>query len=214
MISQIKGTLLEKKPGQIVVEAASLGYEIAVPLSTFLALPEPPSEVKIFTRLIIREDAWDLYGFLTKLEKETFLALTSVNRIGPKLALTIISSIEPGDLAKTIMTKDLGALSRIKGIGGKTAERLLLELKDKAPQLAALAGLKASDLASAPQDTAIEPIEDNEALSALMNLGYTRNEAEKSLKAAQKELGDLSDLGLVLRSSLKFLSKSGDSKTK
>jgi Holliday junction DNA helicase RuvA len=141
MITHLKGRLISKKPGAIVVEAGGLGYAVAVPLGTFLALPEPPEEVTILTRLFIREESWELFGFLTSFERESFIALTSVTRIGPRLALTILSALEPGEFARALMTRDLGALAAVKGIGGKTAERLMLELKDKAPRLAALAGL-------------------------------------------------------------------------
>ena len=211
MITHIRGQLISKKPGQVVVEAGGLGYELAVPLNTFLALPEPPEEVALFTRLFIREESWDLFGFLTSLERESFSALTSVNRIGPKLALTIISALEPSELARALMTRDLGAISCIKGIGAKTAERLMVELKDKAPRLASLAGLKPEELkseAAAGKAGAanFEPEED-EAVSALVNLGYTPAEAGKAARAAKAEAGS-ADLGVVLRLALKRLTKS------
>jgi Holliday junction DNA helicase RuvA len=207
MITHLRGQLISKKPGQAVVEAGGLGYEVAVPLSTFLALPEAPAEVFLHTRLFIREESWDLFGFLTVLERESFLALTSVNRVGPKLALTIISAIEPGDLARALMTRDLGALAAIKGIGAKTAERLMLELKDRAPKLAALAGMTAEELrAAAPAATlasgAAGP--EDEAVSALVNLGYSGTEAEKAAKKARQENPE-ADLGTQLRLALKFL---------
>ena len=210
MITHIRGKLLNKKPGQVVVEAGGLGYELAVPLNTFLALPEPPAEVALHTRLFIREESWDLFGFLTTLERESFSALTSVNRIGPKLALTIVSALEPGELARALMTRDLGAISRIKGIGAKTAERLMVELKDKAPKLAALAGLKPEELkAAAPEVSGAGEdfgAEEDEAVSALINLGYTAAEARKAVRLARNEAGS-SDLGLVLRLALKNLTK-------
>lgn len=208
MITHIRGRLVSKKPGQAIVEAGGLGYELAVPLSTFLALPEPPSEIALFTRLVIREESWDLYGFMTDLERESFLALTSVTRIGPKLALTIISALEPGELARALMTRDLSALAGIKGIGAKTAERLMVELKDKAPRLAALAGLEPGALkalaAAGPE--AAGPGED-EALSALVNLGYTQAESAKAVRQARSEAGPEADLGTVLRLALKALTQ-------
>jgi Holliday junction DNA helicase RuvA len=206
MITHIRGRLVSKKPGAAVVEAGGLGYELAVPLNTFLALPEPPAEVFLYTRLFIREESWDLFGFLTTLERETFSALTSVNRIGPKLALTIISALEPGELARALMTRDLGVLAGIKGIGTKTAERLLVELKDKAPKLAALAGLNTGELAAAAPGSLPSPAaEDDEAALALMNLGYTPAEAAKAARLARQEIGDAqADLGNVLRVALKL----------
>ncbi len=208
MITHIRGKLVGKKPGAVVVEAGGLGYELAVPLGTFLALPEPPSEVALFTRLIIREESWDLFGFLTSLEREMFLALTGVTRVGPKLALTVVSALEPGDLARALMTRDLGALAGIKGIGTKTAERLLVELKDKAPRLAALSGLKAEDLKAAASAVPDSPAEEDEAVSALINLGYTSAEALKAVRLARQEGGaPADDLGAVLRLALKTLTK-------
>ncbi|GHV58171.1 hypothetical protein FACS189460_5610 [Deltaproteobacteria bacterium] len=178
MITHIRGRLMGKKPGQAVVEAGGLGYELAVPLGTFLALPEPPAEVLLFTRLFIRDDSWDLYGFLTDIERSAFAALTSVSRVGPKLALTVISALTPADLARALMTRDLAAIAGIKGIGAKTAERLLVELRDQAPRLAALCGLASENIsAAAPTD--------DEAVLALLNLGYTEAEAQKAARAAR-----------------------------
>jgi len=207
MITHIRGKLISKAPGTAVVEAGGLGYELSVPLGTFLALPEPPAEVALFTRLFIREESWDLFGFLSSLERESFSALTSVNRIGPKLALTIISALEPGELAKALMTRDLGAIAGIKGIGAKTAERLMVELKDKAPKLAALAGLDPKQLAAAPA-AAISggpAPEDDEAVLALVSLGYSEAEARKAARLAAEESGPGAELGTLLRLALKIL---------
>jgi len=210
MITHIRGQLISKKPGQVVVEAGGLGYELAVPLNTFLELPEPPAEVALFTRLFIREESWDLFGFLTALERESFNALTGVNRIGPKLALTIVSYLTPAELATALMTRDLAAIAGIKGIGAKTAERLMVELKDKAPKLAALAGLKPEELkVKAPAAAQAAEPEDDEAVSALVNLGYTPAEARKAAALAGRELGAGADLGAVLRFALKALTKGG-----
>ena len=209
MITHIRGRLISKRPGLVIVEVGGLGYELAVPLSTFLALPEPPAKTTLFTRLIIREESWELYGFLTDLERESFLALTSVNRIGPKLALTIISALEPGELARALMTRDLAALAGIKGIGAKTAERLMVELKDKAPRLAALAGLATAELKipAGPGPAGYGLDDDGEALSALINLGYTHSEATRAVRQARSEAGAEDDLGTVLRLSLKALTQ-------
>lgn len=209
MITHIRGRLISKKPGTAVVEAGGLGYELSVPLNTFLALPEPPAEVSLHTRLFIREESWDLFGFLTDLERESFSALTSVNRIGPKLALTIISALEPGELARALMTRDLGTIAAIKGIGVKTAERLMVELKDKAPRLAALAGLKAEEMAvpAAAGPAVLDGAEGDEAALALINLGYTSAEAGKAARLARQEGGPSADLGTVLRLALKTLTK-------
>ena len=194
MLTHIRGRLMNKKPGQAVVEAGGLGYELALPLSAFPALPEPPAEVFLFTSLFIREESWDLYGFVNHVEREAFTALTSVSRVGPKLALTILSSLTPEELARALMSRDLVRLSAIKGLGTKTAERLLLELKDKAPKLAALCGL-----------TAAVPAED-EVVSGLRGLGYSEAEAKEAARAARKEAGD-DDLAVILKLALTHLKK-------
>lgn len=208
MIAHIKGTLFKKKPGELVVETGGLGLEIRVPLTTYIALPEPPAQVMLLTHVVIKEEAWDIYGFLSHNEKESFLALTSVTRVGPRLALTIISALEPAELAKALMTKDLDKIASIKGIGPKTAERLMLELKDKAPKLAALAGLeptafKDRKIASAP---AWETDEGDEAVLALINLGYLKGEAEKATAKARQASPE-ADLGQLIRAALKLLTK-------
>ncbi len=209
MISHIHGRLTDKRPGSVVLEAGGLGYEIAVPLSTYLALPEPPAELLLLTRLFIREESWELYGFLTELERQSFLALTSVNRVGPRLALTIISALEPGELARALMSRDMSVLASIKGIGAKTAERLMLELKDKAPQLAALAGLPpvARPVAELAGPSAAGP--EDELVSALVNLGYSPAEAQKAAGWARGQSGAAEDLGSALRLALKHLSSAG-----
>ena len=200
MITHIRGRLVSKKPGQAVVEAGGLGYELAVPLGTFLALPEPPAEVSLFTRLVIREDSWDLYGFLSERERVAFLALISVSRVGPKLALTVISALTPENLAQALMTRDLAAIAGIKGLGAKTAERLVVELKDQAPKLAALCGLAAESQPAAPAE--------DEAALALLNLGYTEAEARRAARSARQEAPG-GDLGEVLRLALRQLTKGG-----
>ncbi|KXS56479.1 MAG: hypothetical protein AMR96_02485 [Candidatus Adiutrix intracellularis] len=202
MITHIRGQLIKKEPGFAVVEAGGLGYELSIPLSTFIGLPEPPAEVFLFTREVIREETWDFYGFLTILERVIFQALISVSRVGPKLALTIISALEVSDLVRALMIHDLAAIAGIKGIGAKMAERLMLELKDQVPQLAAACGLSGMD---AGGDLAVIGSE-NEAVTALVNLGFTPTEAQKAAGAARREIPE-ADLGEVLRRALKWLSK-------
>jgi Holliday junction DNA helicase RuvA len=186
---------VSKKPGSAVVEAGGLGYELGMSLNSYLDLPEPPAEVFLFTRLFIREESWDLFGFVNHLEREAFKALTSVSRVGPKLALTILSALSPEELARALMSRDLARLSAIKGLGAKTAERLLVELKDQAPKLAALCGLSATG-----------PAEDDEVVSGLMNLGYTEAEARKAAQAARRE-AESDDLAVILKLALNHLKK-------
>ncbi|MDR2301089.1 MAG: Holliday junction branch migration protein RuvA [Deltaproteobacteria bacterium] len=198
MIERIRGRLLEKTSGRVVIEVGGLGLSLMTPLSTFSSLPEIAQEVTLLTRLIIREDNWDLFGFSTLLERETFDILTSVSRVGPKLALTVISAIDPEELAQALMTQDLAKLSGIKGIGVKTAERLIVELKEKAQKLAGLSG----------QFGGFSPVtsKKEEMVQALINLGYNRMEAEKGTRAATAALGPDADLGQLVREALKHLS--------
>jgi Holliday junction DNA helicase RuvA len=201
MITHLRGQLVSKKPGQAVVEAGGRGYELALSLNSYLALPEPPADIFLFTRLIIREESWDLYGFASPLERDAFAALISVSRVGPKLALTVLSSLSPEELAQALMSRDLYALSAIKGLGAKTAERLLVELKDQALKLAALCGLSSS------AGPAAGPAGD-EAVSALINLGYTEAEARKAVLAARREAPE-AGLADILKLALKHLARKG-----
>ena len=199
MITHLRGRLVSKKPGQAVVEAGGLGYELTMSLNAYLALPEPPAEVFLFTRLFIREEYWDLFGFLNSMERSAFMALTSVSRVGPKLALTILSALSPEELAQALMNRDLVRFASIKGLGTKTAERLLVELKDQAPKLAALCGLLAKG------GPASGPAED-EAASALLNLGYTEAEARQGLQVARREAPE-AGLAEILKLALKRLAR-------
>jgi Holliday junction DNA helicase RuvA len=194
---------LEKTAGRAVVEVGGLGLSLQTPLTTFLALPAPPSEVTLLARLIVREESWDLYGFLTRLERESFDVLTSVTRVGPKLALTVISALAPEELGRVLLDQDLGRLSAIKGIGLKTAERLLVELKDKAHRLVALSGSSGGPGQSGGQGAISSR---DEAALALANLGYTRAESEKAVRSALAALGADAQLPDVLREALKILS--------
>jgi len=194
VITHIRGRLVSKKPGAAVVEAGGLGYELAMSLNAYPDLPEPPAEVFLFTRLFIREESWDLHGFVNHLERDAFNALTSVSRVGPKLALTVLSALSPEELARALMSRDLVRLSAVKGLGTKTAERLLVELKDKAPKLAALCGLSAAG-----------PAED-EVVSGLLNLGYSEAEAQKAARAARQE-AESDDLAVILKLALNHLKK-------
>ncbi|MDR0622511.1 MAG: Holliday junction branch migration protein RuvA [Deltaproteobacteria bacterium] len=197
MIERVRGKLLEKSSGRVVVEVGGLGLSLLTPLTTFAALPQTGEEVTLMTRLIIKEESWALFGFQSPLERETFDILTSVSRIGPKLALTVISAMEPDELAQALMTQDLPKIAAIKGIGQKTAERLIVELKDKAQKLAGLMGQQPGLPATSKRE---------EIVQALINLGYTRLEAEKGLRAASTALGPEAELGQMVREALKSLS--------
>jgi Holliday junction DNA helicase RuvA len=201
MLDRIKGSLLEKTAGRLVVDVGGLGLSLLTPLTTFIALPEPPETVVLLTRLIIREESWELFAFLTRLERETFDILTSVSRVGPKLALTVISAMEPKELAQVLINQDLPKLASIKGIGLKTAERLIVELKDKAQKLAGLFELPTD--AQGPATGSKK----EEVVQVLTNLGYTRIEAEKAYRTAVAELGPEAEMSDLVRAALKTLAK-------
>ncbi len=172
MIGRLSGVLLEKNPPAVVVDVNGVGYEVEVPMSTFYNLPETGAKVTLLTQFVVREDAQLLYGFLSQREREAFRQLVKVSGIGAKSALGILSGLSVDDLAHAIATQDAALLVRIPGIGKKTAERLLLELRDKLP----LAGTAA--ILSGGQSQAAG----NDVLNALLALGYNEREALTAIK--------------------------------
>ncbi|MDR2422553.1 MAG: Holliday junction branch migration protein RuvA [Deltaproteobacteria bacterium] len=197
MLDRIRGRVIEKKAGQAVIEVGGFGLRVRLAIPAFLALPEPPAEAVVLTRLVIREESWEIFGFLAPAEREAFDILTFVPRVGPRLALAVLSSLEPKDLAHILINQDLASLAAIKGIGSKTAERLLVELKDKAPRLAAMAG------PAGPKGPKKAQALDEAAL-ALINLGYSRSEAEKAIRGLK--LADDADLETVIKAALRAVS--------
>ncbi|MBF0527682.1 MAG: Holliday junction branch migration protein RuvA [Deltaproteobacteria bacterium] len=203
MISRLRGQLEEKNAGNLVLMANGVGYEVFIPLSTFYDLPGPGTQVSLYIKTVVREDAIELFGFLTQAEKEAFLLLTGVTKVGPRLALNILSGIGPGELVTAITTRNMARLTSIPGIGTKTAERLLMELKDKAAKLTALVGVQTAGLPDLPINGL-----GGDVVSALMNLGYARQEAEKAVAAVMKHAeSQEADLGDLIRLSLKRLKK-------
>jgi Holliday junction DNA helicase RuvA len=182
MIAHLRGRLLEKHPNRVIVDVQGVGYEAQVPLSTFYDLAEPGEEVSLRIHTHVREDALALYGFATLIELQLFDRLISVSGIGPKLALAVLSGIEPNELIAAVKLGDVARLTAIPGVGKKTAERIGLELKDK---MAAF--LPAEGAAAAPV-TAGESLR-TDVLSALINLGYHRPLAERAVDAAAKSSG-------------------------
>src|SRR5215813_8673237 len=164
MIGRITGILVEKHPPQIVVSCGGVGYEIDVPMSTFYPLPRTGEEVTLLTHLVVREDAHLLFGFLTAAERATFRQLLKISGVGPKVALSVLSGLSVEDLSAAVAGEDTGRLTRIPGIGKKTAERLVLELRDKLPKAAAVARAEAGAGGA-------------DVLSALLGLGYNEREA-------------------------------------
>ena len=181
MIAHLRGRLLEKHPNRVIVDVQGVGYEAHVPLSTFYEMAEPGSDVSLRIHTHVREDALLLYGFATLLELQLFDRLISVSGIGPKLALAVLSGIEPNDLVTAIKRGDIARLTGIPGVGKKTAERICLELKDKlAAFVAAETPAAAAGAASAAGSLGTD------VLSALVNLGYHRPLAERAVDAALK----------------------------
>jgi Holliday junction DNA helicase RuvA len=193
MIGRISGVLLEKNPPQVLVDVGGVGYDIDVPMSTFYNLPRNGEKVVLFTHLVVREDAHLLYGFGTEAERATFRTLLKVSGVGPKVALSVLSGMSVNDLAEAVALQESGRLTKVPGIGKKTAERLLLELRDK---------LKV-DVRIAVGGSAEVPSSNGDVLNALISLGYNEKEALFAIKQLPKDAG-VSD---GIRQALKLLSK-------
>jgi Holliday junction DNA helicase RuvA len=178
MIAMLRGRLAEKAPNRIIVDVGGVGYDVAVPLSTYYTLGEPGSDVALRVHTHVREDALALYGFSTALELQVFERLIGISGIGPKLALAVLSGIDAADLARAVQAGDVGRLTAIPGIGKKTAERIGLELKDKLPK-GIIDETSAGTEAGAPGGALRRDL-----LSALLNLGYHRPLAERAVEAA------------------------------
>ena len=197
MIGHLRGRVLEKRPNQVILEVNGVGYDVNIPVSTFYQLPDPPGEAQLHIHTHVREDALALYGFRTLTEKRVFEKLMSVSGIGPRLAITILSGLEVVELVPAIRNNDLVKLTHIPGVGRKTAERIVLELRDK------LAEVEGERAAAAPPGFSTEQ---EDALSALLNLGYQRSAAERAVsRAAELERGGSFDA--LLRRALQLLVK-------
>jgi Holliday junction DNA helicase RuvA len=179
VIARLAGTLAEKTPGRIVVDVQGVGYDVQVPLSTFYVIGELGAAVHLRVHTHVREEVIALYGFATPLEQALFERLIAISGIGPKLALAVLSGIEPPDLLRAIRAQDVARLTAIPGVGKKTAERIGLELKDRLP--ASLQAVADSLKPPAPEDQLREDL-----LSALVNLGYQRTPAEKAIDGVLK----------------------------
>jgi Holliday junction DNA helicase RuvA len=183
VIAHLRGRIFEKHPNRLVLDINGVGYDVFVPLSTFYGLGEPGTETALRIHTHVREDALILYGFATLLEQELFERLIGVSGIGPKVALAVLSGIEPVELIRAIERGDLARLTAIPGVGKKTSERIVLELKDRLPRahvVAVTAGVAPSEPSTVRDDV----------LSALVNLGYHRPLAEKAVESAIKAQPD------------------------
>src|SRR5689334_20637887 len=198
MIALLRGKLLEKHPNQAIVDAGGVGYDVVIPVSTFSALPETGSEVKLRIHTHVREDALALFGFLTADEKSIFEKLISVSGIGPSLAIKVLSGMATADLIPAIRSGHVEQLVRIPGVGKKTAERIVLELKDK---LDLVPGNTKAD-AAAPK-SAFNPVEED-VISALANFGATRASAEAAVSKARSST-ESNDFDALFRRALKLV---------
>jgi Holliday junction DNA helicase RuvA len=196
MIAFVRGILTEKNPTHVVIDHQGIGLEILIPLSTFASLPGAGTSVSLFTHLHVREDALTLIGFASLPEKELFQMLLSVSGIGVRSGLSILSGSNVADLYGFIARGDETALTRIQGLGKKTAQRLILDLKDKAAQK--MQGLPGGAAEGMPQPGAHE----EQALQALVSLGFSKAEAQKALAKAMAKLGDQADIEMLIRSAL------------
>ena len=196
MIAHVRGKLLAKHPNQAVVEAAGVGYDVTISVPTFSELPAVGAEVALHVHTHVREDAIALYGFLRPAEKVLFEKLITVSGIGPKLAITILSGMAADEMVGAIRGNDVARLTRIPGIGKKTAERMVLELRDKLPDTSPATTVAARQTSATEEDV----------LSALVNLGYQRAAAEKALESSMKS-GRGGSFDALFRGALAGLSK-------
>jgi holliday junction DNA helicase RuvA len=202
VIAHLRGSILEKHPNRIVIDVNGVGYDVFVPLSTFYGLGEPGAAIALRIHTHVREDAFLLYGFATLLEQELFERLIGVSGIGPKVALAVLSGIEPQEFIRAIERGDLARLTAIPGVGKKTSERIVLELKDRLPRAhiaTAIAGAAAAE----------PPALRDDVVSALVNLGYHRPLAEKAAEAAVNTVGSSSDASFerALKQALREVAK-------
>jgi holliday junction DNA helicase RuvA len=206
MIAHLSGTLLAKQANTVILDVGGVGYEVTIPFSTFYDLEDTGTTIQLRIYTYVRQEALQLYGFKTARERELFLKLISVSGIGPKLGITMLSGMSADEIIASIRTNNLARLTSIPGVGRKTAERLVIELRDKIAALSSPAleeefGAKTG----APAPSTADAMRDD-ALSALLNLEYPKAAAEKAVAAAMQEGGDLS-VELILRRALRLLAK-------
>lgn len=204
MIAHIKGKIIRKSPESVVVDVTGVGYEVYIPLSTYYKLPDIEEYVSLNTYTHIREDALQLYGFLTQREKDIFQMLINVSGIGPKLARNILSGIPTDELAAAVSSSDVARLKAVPGIGGKTAERLVVELRDKMSAINISQGTGAGGQRPGSKSDNVC----SDVVSALINLGYKGNLAEKAVEKIRQEHPDAA-FEPLLKESLKILANRG-----
>ena len=195
MIGRLAGKLQEKHPEGIVLDVSGVGYEVRMPLSTFLDLPDEGKTLRLWIHTYVREDALHLYGFLAREERSAFLLLLGISGVGPRLALALLSGLPVSRLVQAVRRGDVGALRGVPGVGAKTAERIIIELRDKVDRLE-----------GAPEESAADD-EDAACVSALLNLGYPRATAETAVQRAHDALGDSATLEGLIREALRAVAR-------
>mgnify|MGYP000439009727 CR=1 FL=1 len=199
MIGRLRGTLIEKLPPEIVIECQGVGYEVSMPMTSIYALPNENEEATIYTHFVVREDAQLLYGFASKQERSLFRLLIKANGVGPKLGLTILSGLNAEQFVTCVEQDDVTTLVKLPGVGKKTAERLLVEMRDRikdlniAPEFMPKTAIESSVLQNSASDF-------DDAVSALVSLGYSSQQASKAVKAVVK---DGEDSEVLIRNALK-----------
>ncbi|MFP6849599.1 MAG: Holliday junction branch migration protein RuvA [Pseudomonas sp.] len=185
MIGRLRGTLAEKQPPHVIIDINGLGYELEVPMTTLYRLPSVGEPLTLHTHLVVREDAHLLYGFYEKRERELFRELIRLNGVGPKLALALMSGLEVDELVRCVQAQDTSVLVKIPGVGKKTAERLLVELKDRFKAWETVPGM--STLVVEPRAAGAVSSAENDAVSALISLGYKPQEASRAVSAIKED---------------------------
>ena len=185
MIGRLRGTLVEKHPPHLILDVGGIGYELEVPMSTLYRLPAVGEPLTLHTHLVVREDAQLLYGFFEKRERELFRELIRLNGVGPKLALALMSGLDVDELVRCVQAQDTSALVKVPGVGKKTAERLLVELKDRFKTWETLPGMAA--LVIEPRPGPAVSSAESDALSALISLGYKPQEASRAVSAVLED---------------------------
>lgn len=183
MIGRLRGIIIEKQPPELVLDVHGVGYELSAPMSTFFNLPAVNEEVMLFTHMVVREDAQLLYAFATERERLLFRSLLKVNGVGAKLALTILSGSDVDTFARSVQEGDTASLTRLPGVGKKTAERLIVEMRDRLKEVSSAMGID-TIVSEMPMTTAGAK---SEAIEALVALGYKPNEADKMLRSFDSE---------------------------
>jgi holliday junction DNA helicase RuvA len=203
MIGRLEGVLLERAPTRVLVDVNGVGYEVFIPFSTFTALPDAGKTVALRIHTHAREGALQLFGFATAVERTAFELLLRASRVGPKLAQTVLSGIDPADLLSAIRDANPALLRAVPGVGAKMADRILVELRDRVEELA----LAVRDAGITPASSRAEPEGRAQALSALLNLGYPRQQAERALEHAEESVAVDADVETWVRAALRGLAR-------